>query len=76
MMLEVEVRIQEREVPEPVPAHQRAPLRRVAGIDVVVLAEAVEREGDREDEEDRNDARAQRCVETEDVPDRRRGGSR
>ena len=58
VVLEVVVRVEEREIPEPMAAHQRAPLGRVGGIDVVVLAEAVERERDREDEEDRDDARA------------------
>ena len=53
VMLEVIVGVQEREVPKPVAAHQRAPFRGVVGIDVVVLPQTVQREGDREDEEDR-----------------------
>src|SRR5262245_55793912 len=36
VVLEVVVRVQEDEVPEPVAAHQRAPLRRIRRIDVVV----------------------------------------
>ena len=52
------VRVEEREVPEPVAAHQRAPLRGIGGIDVVVLTEPVQRERDREDEEDRDDVGA------------------
>src|SRR5687767_1065954 len=63
MVLEVIVGIEEHEVPEPAPAHQRAPLRRIGRIDVVMLAETVQREGDREDEEHRNDAGAERRVE-------------
>ena len=57
VVLEMIVGVEEREVPEPVAAHQRAPLRRVGGIDVVVLAEPVQRERDRKDEEDGDDAR-------------------
>ena len=44
-----------RSRPRTTSLHQRRPLRGIGGIDVVVLAEAVEREGDREDEEDRDD---------------------
>ena len=47
VVLQMVVRIQEREIPEPVPAHERAPLGRIVRVDVVVLAEAVQGEGDR-----------------------------
>ena len=60
VVLEVIVRVEEREIPEPVAAHQRAPLRGIGRIDVVVLAEPVQREGDREDEEDREQVGARR----------------
>ena len=60
VVLEMVVRVEEREVPEPVAAHQRAPLRRIGGIDVVMLPEAIEREGDGEDEEDRDDVQLER----------------
>jgi hypothetical protein len=71
VMLEVVVRIEVDEIPEPVPAHEGAPFRGIRRIDVVVLSEPVQREGDRKDEEDRDDARAQRRVEPEGVPDER-----
>ena len=60
VMLEMVVGIQEREIPEPVAAHQRAPFRRIVRIDVVVLPETVQRERDRKHEEHRDDIRAQR----------------
>src|SRR5438093_713968 len=58
VVLDVIVRVEKREIPEPVPPHERAPLRGIARIDVVVLSEPVQRERDREDEEDRDNVRA------------------
>src|SRR5215211_1808318 len=69
VVLEMVVRVQECKVPEPVPAHERAPLSRIGWIDVVVLAQAIQREGNRKNEEDRDDARPQRRVEAEEVPE-------
>src|SRR4030095_8489413 len=63
------VGVQEHEVPEPVATHERAPLRGVRGIDVVMLAETIQRERDGEDEEDRDDAGAGGGIETERVPE-------
>ena len=71
VVLEMVVRVEECEVPEPVAAHQRAPLRRIGGVDVVVLAEAVQRERDREDEEDREKVGARRGGAARQRPDQR-----
>src|SRR3982751_364161 len=68
MMLEMVVRVEECEVPEPVPLHQGPPLRRIRGIDVVVLAKAVQRKGNGKHEKDGDDARAKRGVEAEEIP--------
>ena len=71
VVLEMVVRVEEREVPEPVAAHQRAPLGRVRWIDVVVLAEAVQGERNRENEEDRNNVCAHRRGAARERPDQR-----
>ena len=72
-MLEVIIRVEEREVPEPVALHQRAPLRRVGGIDVVVLAEPVQRERDRKDEEYGDDTGTDGNGCAEEIPQQREG---
>ena len=71
VMLEVVIRVQVREVPEPAAAHQRAPLGRIARVDVVVLAQPIESEGDREHEEHRHDAGPHGGVEAEQIPEHR-----
>src|SRR5215203_2651538 len=57
VMLEMVVGVQEGKIPEPVPAHERSPLRRIGGIDIVVLPQTIQRERDGENEEHRDDAR-------------------
>ncbi len=69
VMLEMVVGVQKRKIPEPVPAHQRAPFRGVVGIDVVVLAEAIQRKRDRKHEEHGDDVGAQRRRAAGERPD-------
>src|SRR6185436_20117493 len=73
MVFEVVIGVQEREIPEPVSLHQRSPLRRIVRIDVVMLAEPVQGEGDRKHEEDRNDTGPKRGIETEEIPESDQG---
>ncbi len=51
VMLEVEIGIEVREVPQRISIDSRAPLAHVGGIDPVVLPEPVDRERDREDQQ-------------------------
>src|SRR5664279_1125605 len=60
MVLEVVVREEVDDVPEPGPFDEGRPLRGIGRVDVVVLAEAVEGEGDGEDEKDRDDVELER----------------
>src|SRR5436190_19448296 len=59
VVLEMEIRVEEPEIPEPVARDQRAPPRGIGRIDVVMLTQAVQRKRDRKDEEYRDDVRTQ-----------------
>lgn len=51
MVFEVIVGIEIDEIPEEIPFHQRRPLGDIVGIDVVMLADPVDGESNRKDEE-------------------------
>src|SRR4051794_38701126 len=70
VMFEMVVRVEKRDVPEPVPLHQGAPLRGIGGVDIVVLSETIQRKRDREYKKDGDDARAKRGIKAEEIPER------
>ena len=71
VMLEVIVGVQVGEIPEPVAAHQSAPLGGIIRIDVVVLSQSIKCERHGEHEKHRDDARPERRVKAEEIPERR-----
>src|SRR5450755_3902161 len=56
-MFKMVIREKECSIPEPRPAYQRRPFCGVRRIDVVVLPEAIEGKGNREDQKDRDDVK-------------------